>query len=106
MHSLDAIETHRPCLLVCARSARAAAARLEFREHVLRHLREIEARLPAPLIDRRLVVDPLGPGIRDCLADGMSEAEILAEYPQLTREDVLGAIGRSKERCHKPEKEP
>ena len=28
----------------------------------------------------------------DCLADGMSEAELLAEYPQLTREDLRAAI--------------
>jgi uncharacterized protein (DUF433 family) len=26
------------------------------------------------------------------LADGMTEAELLAEYPQLVREDVLAAI--------------
>jgi uncharacterized protein (DUF433 family) len=30
--------------------------------------------------------------ILDFLADGMSEAELLAEYPQLTHEDVLAAI--------------
>ena len=28
----------------------------------------------------------------DFLADGMTEAELLAEYPQLTHEDVLAAI--------------
>jgi uncharacterized protein (DUF433 family) len=28
----------------------------------------------------------------DLLADGMTEAEVLAEYPQLVREDVLAAI--------------
>jgi uncharacterized protein (DUF433 family) len=28
----------------------------------------------------------------DFLADGMTEAELLAEYPQLVREDVLAAI--------------
>ena len=28
----------------------------------------------------------------DLLAGGMTEAEILAEYPQLAREDVLAAI--------------
>lgn len=28
----------------------------------------------------------------DLLAGGMSEAELLAEYPQLTHEDVLAAI--------------
>jgi uncharacterized protein (DUF433 family) len=28
----------------------------------------------------------------DFLADGMSEAELLAEYPQLVHEDVLAAI--------------
>ena len=28
----------------------------------------------------------------DLLAGGMTEAEILAEYPQLTHEDVLAAI--------------
>jgi uncharacterized protein (DUF433 family) len=31
--------------------------------------------------------------ILDFLADGMSEAELLAEYPQLAHEDVLAAIG-------------
>jgi uncharacterized protein (DUF433 family) len=30
--------------------------------------------------------------ILDFLADGMSEAEVRAEYPQLTHEDVLAAI--------------
>jgi uncharacterized protein (DUF433 family) len=30
--------------------------------------------------------------ILDFLADGMSEAELLAEYPQLVHEDVLAAI--------------
>jgi uncharacterized protein (DUF433 family) len=30
--------------------------------------------------------------ILDLLADGMSEAEVRAEYPQLTHEDVLAAI--------------
>ncbi|HEY1933867.1 MAG TPA: DUF433 domain-containing protein [Acetobacteraceae bacterium] len=30
--------------------------------------------------------------VLDFLADGMSEAEVLAEYPQLTREDILAAI--------------
>jgi uncharacterized protein (DUF433 family) len=30
--------------------------------------------------------------VLDFLADGMTEAEVLAEYPQLTHEDVLGAI--------------
>jgi uncharacterized protein (DUF433 family) len=30
--------------------------------------------------------------ILDFLADGMSEAELLAEYPQLTHKDVLAAI--------------
>jgi uncharacterized protein (DUF433 family) len=30
--------------------------------------------------------------ILDFLADGMSEAELLAEYPQLINEDVLAAI--------------
>lgn len=30
--------------------------------------------------------------ILDFLAEGMSEAELLAEYPQLTHEDVLAAI--------------
>ena len=30
--------------------------------------------------------------ILDLLADGMSEAELLAEYPQLAHEDVLAAI--------------
>jgi uncharacterized protein (DUF433 family) len=30
--------------------------------------------------------------ILDFLADGMTEAELLAEYPQLAHEDVLAAI--------------
>jgi uncharacterized protein (DUF433 family) len=30
--------------------------------------------------------------VLDFLADGMSEAEVLAEYPQLSHEDVLAAI--------------
>jgi uncharacterized protein (DUF433 family) len=30
--------------------------------------------------------------VLDLLADGMTEAEVLAEYPQLTHEDVLAAI--------------
>jgi uncharacterized protein (DUF433 family) len=30
--------------------------------------------------------------ILDLLADGMTEAELLAEYPQLAHEDVLAAI--------------
>jgi uncharacterized protein (DUF433 family) len=30
--------------------------------------------------------------ILDFLADGMSEADLLAEYPQLVHEDVLAAI--------------
>ena len=30
--------------------------------------------------------------ILDFLADGMTEAELLAEYPQLVHEDVLAAI--------------
>jgi uncharacterized protein (DUF433 family) len=30
--------------------------------------------------------------VLDFLADGMTEAELLAEYPQLAREDVLAAI--------------
>jgi uncharacterized protein (DUF433 family) len=30
--------------------------------------------------------------VLDFLAEGMSEAELLAEYPQLSREDVLAAI--------------
>jgi uncharacterized protein (DUF433 family) len=30
--------------------------------------------------------------IRDFLAEGMSEAELLGEYPQLSHEDVLAAI--------------
>jgi uncharacterized protein (DUF433 family) len=30
--------------------------------------------------------------ILDFLADGMSEAELLSEYPQLAHEDVLAAI--------------
>ena len=30
--------------------------------------------------------------ILDTLADGVSEAELLADYPQLKREDILAAI--------------
>jgi uncharacterized protein (DUF433 family) len=30
--------------------------------------------------------------VLDFLADGMTESELLAEYPQLTHEDVLAAI--------------
>jgi uncharacterized protein (DUF433 family) len=30
--------------------------------------------------------------VLDFLADGMSEAELLTEYPQLTHEDVMAAI--------------
>lgn len=30
--------------------------------------------------------------VLDFLADGMTEAELLAEYPQLVHEDVLAAI--------------
>lgn len=30
--------------------------------------------------------------ILDFLADGMSEAELLSEYPQLAHEDILAAI--------------
>jgi uncharacterized protein (DUF433 family) len=30
--------------------------------------------------------------VLDLLADGMTEAEVRAEYPQLTHEDVLAAI--------------
>ncbi|SFK59117.1 DUF433 domain-containing protein [Methylocapsa palsarum] len=30
--------------------------------------------------------------VLDFLADGMTEAEVLAEYPQLTHQDVLAAI--------------
>jgi len=30
--------------------------------------------------------------VLDLLATGMSEAEVRAEYPQLTREDILAAI--------------
>ncbi len=30
--------------------------------------------------------------VLDFLADGMTEAELLAEYPQLTHQDVLAAI--------------
>jgi len=30
--------------------------------------------------------------VLDMLADGMTEAELLADYPQLTHEDVLAAI--------------
>jgi uncharacterized protein (DUF433 family) len=30
--------------------------------------------------------------VLDFLADGMSETEVLAEYPQLSHEDILAAI--------------
>ena len=58
-----------------------------------------------PLLDR-VAIDPEVCGGKPCikgtriwvslildfLADGMPEAELLAEYPQLTHEDVLAAI--------------
>jgi uncharacterized protein (DUF433 family) len=58
-----------------------------------------------PLLER-ITVDPAVCGGRPCikgtriwvslildfLADGMSEVELLAEYPQLTHEDALAAI--------------
>jgi uncharacterized protein (DUF433 family) len=58
-----------------------------------------------PLL-QRIVIDPRICGGKPCirgtriwvslvldfLADGMSEAELLAEYPGLTHEDVLAAI--------------
>lgn len=58
-----------------------------------------------PLLDR-IAIDPHVCGGKPCikgtriwvslildfLAEGMSEAELLANYPQLCREDVLAAI--------------
>lgn len=58
-----------------------------------------------PLLDR-IAIDPQVCGGKPCikgtriwvslildfLADGMSEAELLADYPQLCREDILAAI--------------
>jgi uncharacterized protein (DUF433 family) len=58
-----------------------------------------------PLLER-IAIDPETCGGRPCikgtriwvslvldfLADGMSESELLAEYPQLVRDDVLAAI--------------
>jgi uncharacterized protein (DUF433 family) len=58
-----------------------------------------------PLLDR-ITIDPEVCGGKPCvrgtriwvslildfLADGMTEAELLAEYPQLVHEDVLAAI--------------
>jgi uncharacterized protein (DUF433 family) len=58
-----------------------------------------------PLL-RRISVDPRTCGGKPCirgtriwvslildfLAEGMTECELLAEYPQLTHEDVLAAI--------------
>lgn len=55
---------------------------------------------------QRIAVDPAVCGGRPCikgtrlwvsllldlLADGMTEAELLAEYPQLVHEDVLAAL--------------
>jgi len=55
---------------------------------------------------QRITVDPAVCGGRPCikgtrlwvsllldlLADGMTEAELLVEYPQLTHEDVLAAL--------------
>jgi uncharacterized protein (DUF433 family) len=35
--------------------------------------------------------------VLDFLADGMSEQELLTEYPQLTHEDVLAAIAYAAE---------
>lgn len=58
-----------------------------------------------PLLDR-IAIDPHVCGgkpcikgtriwvslLRDFLAEGMGEAELLADYPQLCRDDVLAAI--------------
>jgi uncharacterized protein (DUF433 family) len=58
-----------------------------------------------PLLDR-ITIDPQVCGGRPCirgtriwvsrvldlLSDGMSEAELIAEYPQLAHEDVLAAM--------------
>jgi uncharacterized protein (DUF433 family) len=58
-----------------------------------------------PLLER-IAIDPKVCGGRPCikgtriwvtvildsLADGMTEAELLAEYPQLVRDDILAAI--------------
>ena len=58
-----------------------------------------------PLL-RRISIDPAVCGVKPCikdtriwvslildfLAEGMSEAELLGEYPQLAHEDVLAAI--------------
>ena len=58
-----------------------------------------------PLLDR-ITIDPQVCGGKPCiwgtriwvslvldlLSDGMTEAELLAEYPQLANEDVLAAI--------------
>ena len=38
----------------------------------------------------------VSPGL-DFLADGVSEAELLAEYPRLTHEDVLAALAHGAE---------
>ena len=34
------------------------------------------------------------------LADGMTSADILAEYPQLTREDILAALAYAADMLH------
>jgi uncharacterized protein (DUF433 family) len=44
----------------------------------------------------------LGLAILDFLADGMTEAESLAEYPGLAHEDVLAAIAYSAEAVREP----
>ena len=59
-----------------------------------------------PRLLDRIAIDPQISGGRPCikgtriwvslvldfLADGMSESELLTEYPQLTHEDVLAAL--------------
>ena len=66
---------------------------------------------PHELLDR-IVVDPAVCGGRPCvrghrswvtvildlLASGMSAAEVMEEYPQLTRDDVLACIAYASER--------
>lgn len=40
--------------------------------------------------------------ILDFLADGMTEAEVLEDYPYLTHEDILAAIAYAAEAIRKP----
>jgi uncharacterized protein (DUF433 family) len=74
-------------------------------DHRAYHNAESE-RIPMPTLLERISIDPAVCGgkpcirgtriwvslILDLLASGMAEVEMLAEYPQLTHEDILAAI--------------